>query len=148
MKNPSNPVHLILPKSEQRTTIDNINMNRQHVFQTHSSHASDCILLDRASLFPGTPRITSSSTECYFVALSSCNSTKHHTIFTLIYFCLDSPTSLHHHQHGTYGQPGEELLITEESRSPPWENTCMCIEEDSQSWLPIKCLNFQPSLRV
>jgi hypothetical protein len=46
-------------------------------------------------------------------------STKVHTIFTLIYFCLHSPTSLHHHQHGTYGQPGEESLFTEESRSPP-----------------------------
>ena len=107
-----------------------------------------CILLRWASHFPGTPRIASSSTEYLVVALFSRYSTKLHNIFTHIYFGLHSPTSLHHHQHGTYGQPGEESLFTEESRSPPWESTCTCIEEDSQMSLQIKCFNFQPSLRV
>ena len=148
MKNPSHPVHLTLPKSQQRTSISNINMNRRHVFRTLSRHTSDCILQGCASHFHSTPRIASSSTDCYLVALFSRYSTKHHTIFTLIYFCLHTPTSLHHHQHGTYGQPGEESLFTEESRSPPWESTCTWIKEDSQSSLPFKCLNFQPSLRV
>jgi len=148
IKNPSIPVHVTLPKSQQRTTIDNINMNRRHVFQTLSRHASDCILLGRASLFPGTPRIASSLTKCYFVARFTHYSTKLYTIFTLIYFCLHSPTSLHHHQHGTYGQPGDESVFTEESRSSPWESTFTCIEEDRQSSLPIICLNFQTSLRL
>jgi len=94
------------------------------------------------------PLLTLSSTECYFVSQISCYLVKFHIIFTLIYFRLHSPTSLHLHQHGTYGQPGEESLFTEESKSTPWESTCRCIKEDSQSSLPIKCLNFQPSLRV
>jgi len=148
MKNPSNLVNLILSKSQQRTSIDNINLNCQPIFRTLSRHALDCILLHQASLFPGTPPIASSSTKCYFVALFSRYSPKHHTIFTLIYFCLHFPTSLHHHQHGTYGQPGEESLFTEESRSTPSESTCTGIKEDSQSSLPIKCLNFQHSHRV
>jgi len=129
-KNLSNPVHLTLPKSKQRTSIDNMNINRRHVFRTLSRRASDCILLGWVLLLPGTPRIASSSTECYVVALFSCYSTKLHTISTLIYFCLHSPTSLHLHQHGTYGQPGEESRFTEESRSPPWESTWMGIEQN------------------
>jgi len=93
MKTPSDPVRLMLPKLQQRTSIDNIKMNRQHIFQTHSGHASDCILLGRPSHFPGTPWIASSSTECYFIALFSHYSTKHHTVFTLTYFCRHFPTS-------------------------------------------------------
>ena len=138
MKNRSNLVHLTLPKSQQRTSIDNIHMNRRHVFWTLSRDTSDCILLGRASPFPGMPRLASSLTECYSVALFSRHRTKLHSIFTLIYFCLHSPTSLHHHQHGTYGLSGEVSLFTEESRSPPRESTCTCIKEDSQSSLPIK----------
>jgi len=93
MKTPSNPVHLTLPNSQQRTSIDNINMNHRHVFWTLSRHTSGCILLGRHSHCPGTTRIASSSTECYFVALFSHYSTKHHTIFTHLYFCLHSLTS-------------------------------------------------------
>jgi len=70
-------------------------MNRRDVFQTVSRHNSNCILLCWAILFPGTARIASFSTASYFVALSSHYSVKLHTIFTLIYFCLHSPTSLH-----------------------------------------------------
>jgi len=148
MKNLSNFVHLMLPKSYQRTSIDNINMNCRYIVQTLSMHISDCIFLHQASLIPGRPRIASSSMECFLFVVFSRYSTKHHSIFNLIYFCLHSPTSLHYHQHGIYGQPGEESLFTEESRSPPFESTCRCSEEDSQSSLPIKCLNFQPSLPV
>jgi len=68
-------------------------MHRLHVFRTLSRHPSDCILLGHPGLFPGTRRIASSSTECYFVALCFPYSTIHHTIFTVIYFCLHSPTS-------------------------------------------------------
>ena len=100
----------------------------------------------RALLFPGTFRFASCLTPCYFVALFSRYSIKLHTIFTLIHFPLHS--QLHFIKHGTYGQPGEESLFTEEPRSTPWESTCTCIAEDSQSSLPIKCLNIQPSLWV
>jgi len=147
-KNPSNPVHQTHSKSQQRTSIDHMNMIHQVVLWTHSTHASDCILLGRQSLCPDMPRIASFSTECFFVTLVSCYSTKLHTIFTLIFFYLHSPTSLHHHQYGIYGQTGEESLFTEEWRSPAWESTCMCIGEVRQSSLPIKCLNFKPSLWV
>jgi len=70
-------------------------MNRRHVFWTLSRHASNCILLSRVSLIPGTPRLASSSTAWYFVAPFSRYSVKLRTIFTLIYFCLHSATSLH-----------------------------------------------------
>jgi hypothetical protein len=40
--------------------------------------------------------------------------------------------------NGTYAQPGEESLFTEESRSTPRESTR--IQESSQSSFPIKCL--------
>jgi len=146
MKNQSKLVHRTLPKSQQRTSMDSIDMNRQPVCRTRSRHASKCILLGRASLSSGTPWIASSLTECYFVALFSCYSINLHTMFLLIYFCLDSLTSLH--QHGTHGQPGEESLITEQSRSTLWESTCTCIQGDSQSSFPVKCWNFQPSLQV
>jgi hypothetical protein len=146
MKNPSNLVYLMLPKSYQITSSVNINLNRQHVVWTLSMHNSDCTLLHQASVLPGTPGIGSSRTECSFVVLLSHFSTKHHTIFDLIYFCLHSPTSLHHHQHGTYSQADEESLFKDESRSPPGESTCRWIKEDIQSPLPIKCLNFQSSL--
>jgi len=62
MKNPSNPVHLTLPKSQQRTSLKNINMNcRQWLPDsvqaclelhaappsvTFSRHSLNCILLD------------------------------------------------------------------------------------------------------
>jgi hypothetical protein len=46
MKNPSNQVHLTLPKSQQTTRISNVNMNPRHVFRTLSRHALNCILLD------------------------------------------------------------------------------------------------------
>ena len=94
MTNPSYPVHQTLPKSQQKASIDNININCRHVFRTLSRHAPDCILLGRVSLFPRTAQIASSSTECYFVVLFSHYSTKLHTIFFLIYFCLHSPTAL------------------------------------------------------
>ena len=109
------------------------------VFRTLSRHASNCILLGHASLFPDTSRIASSLTACYFVPLFSRDSIKLPTVFTLICFCLHSATSLY--QHGTYGQPGEESLFTEKSRSTPWASTCTWIQEDSQFSLPIKCLN-------
>jgi hypothetical protein len=108
--------HLMLLNSRQRTSIANIQLNSGHIFRNLSRHASDCIRLGRASQFQGTPQIASSSTECYFVALFCRYSTTHYTIFTLIYFCLHSPTSLLLAQYGTYGQPGEESPFTEESR--------------------------------
>jgi hypothetical protein len=49
MKNPSNPVHLTLPKFQHRSSFNNISMN-----QTLSSR-----------LFPGTPRIASSVAAHY-----------------------------------------------------------------------------------
>jgi hypothetical protein len=158
MKNPSNPVHLTLPKSQHWSSFDNIYIYEP---QTLSS-----------GLFPGTPRIASSSAarHCfqarlelhpprprvtllpYFLVillnfllyLLLYASIKLPTVSTLICFYLHSATSLH--QHGTYGQPGEESLFPEESRSTPWASTCTCITEDSQSSLPIKCLN--SNLRV
>jgi len=66
MKNPSYPVDLTLLKSQQTTSIDNINMNHRRVFQTlsryasrlhppapsvpFSRHASNCIFLNRVFL--------------------------------------------------------------------------------------------------
>jgi hypothetical protein len=70
-----------------------------------------------SGLFPDTPRIASYSTACYFVALFSHYSIKLHTIFTLLHFPLYS--QLHFIKHGTNGQPGEESLFTEESKSTP-----------------------------
>jgi len=90
MKNPSNLVHQTLLKSQQRTSCDNTNMNRWHVFRTFSRHCSNCILLGRTLLLPGMPPIASSSTASYFVTLYSCQSIKLPTIFTLIYFSLYS----------------------------------------------------------
>ena len=140
MKIPSNLVYLTLPKSQHWSSFDNIYIwTTDTVFRTLSRHALNCILLGRASRFPGTTRIASSSTACYFVALFSRYSIKLPTVFTLICFYLHSATSLH--QHGTYGQPGEESLFPEESRSSPWASTCTCIAEDSQSSVQIKCLN-------
>jgi len=142
MKNPFNLVHLTLSKSQPRTSTNNINMNRQPVVLTLSRHASNGILLSWASLSPGTPRIASSSTTWCFVAQASHYSIKLRTILTLIYFSLHS--QLHFIKHGTCSQPGEESLFTDKSKSTPWGSTCMCVPEDSQSSLPIKCLNFQP----
>jgi len=147
MKNPSNPVHLPLHKSQQRASFKNIIMNRWHILRTFSTHTSNCILLHRALLLPGPPRIDSSSTACYSVALFSRYSVKLYTIFIPLYTSIYIP-QLHFIQHGTYGQPGQESLFTEKSRSLPWESTCKCIAEDSQSSLPIKCLNFPPNLWV
>jgi hypothetical protein len=47
--------------------------------------------------------------------------------------------------NGTYAQPGEESLFTEESRSTPREHTCS--QDSSQSSLSSKCLHsiYQPS---
>jgi len=153
MKNPFYLVYLILPSHNkelphQRTSLDNIHMNCWHVLWTLYSYVLNFILLGRVSRIPDMTWNATSSTQCCFVALFSCYSTEPHSLFTLIYFCLHSPTSLHHHQHGPYCQLGGESLFTDESRRPPWGNTCMCIEEDCQSSLWIKCLNFQPSLHV
>ena len=109
------------------------------VLRTLSAHALNCFLLSRASLFPGRPWNASSSTGCYIVALSFRYSLKLPTVFTLICFCLHSVTSLH--QDGTYGQPGEESLFREESRSTPCASTYTCIQVDSQVSLAIKCLH-------
>jgi hypothetical protein len=146
MQNPSNPVHLRLPKSQQTTRRDDIYMNHWHVFPTVCRHASNCILLNLALHLPGTPPIGSSATMCYFVALFSRWLIKLPTLFTLIYSSLNS--QLHFINHWTYGLPGEKSLLAEESRSSPWESTCTCTHEYSQSSLPIKCLNFQPSFQV
>jgi len=70
-------------------------MNCRHVFRTLSRYTSNCILLSRVLLYPGTPRTASSSTACYFVSRLCCYSITLHTILTLIYFCLHSPTALH-----------------------------------------------------
>jgi len=74
MKNPSNPAHLPLQKSRQRTSIKNISMNRRHVFQTLSRHASNCILLAehyffqaRVELHPA--RLGVTSLPCFPVIL-------------------------------------------------------------------------------
>jgi hypothetical protein len=65
MKNPSNPAHLPLQKSQHRTSIKNISMNCRHVFRTLSMHASNCILLAKRyffqaclSLHPARPHVT------------------------------------------------------------------------------------------
>ena len=60
------------------------------VFRTLSRHPSNCILLGRASLFPCTLQIASSSTACYFVALFSCYSIKL-PIYLLIYASVYTP---------------------------------------------------------
>jgi len=146
MKNPCILVHLTLPKSQPSTIINNINMNHWHDFTTVSRHTWNCLLLGRASLFPATPRIASYLTTCHLVALFSYHSIILRTMFTLIYFSLHS--LLHFIKHGIYGPPTEESLCTEGSRSTPWEGSCTCIQEDSQSWLLIKWLNAQPSNRV
>jgi len=146
MKNPSNLLYLTCPKSKQRTSINGTNVNGQNVFRSHSKHSLDCILLRGARNFPGMLRIVSSLTKCHFVALFSHYSIKCYTIFTLTYLYQYSPTSLH--QYGTYSQTGDESLFTKQSRSAPSESTCRCIKEDSQSFFPIQCLNFQPSLCV
>jgi hypothetical protein len=70
-----------------------------------------------SGLLPGTIRITSCSTACYVVARVSHYPIKLRTTFTLIHFPPNS--QLHFIKHGTYGQPGEESLFTEESRSTP-----------------------------
>ena len=59
------------------------------------SHSTRTGIFFADVLVPGTPRVTSSSTACYFAALFSCYSVKLHSIFTLIFFCLHSPSSLH-----------------------------------------------------
>jgi len=97
-------------------------------------------------LFPGMPQIVFCSTACYLIVLFSHHSIKLCTMFSHIYFSLHS--QLHFIKHGIYGQPGEESLLPAESRSTPWESTCTCIPEDSQSLLLIKWLNFQPSFQV
>jgi len=109
------------------------------LFRTLSRYASNCILLGRASLLSGTLRIASYSTARYFVALFSRYSINLPTIFTLIWFCQHSATTLH--QHDINDQPGEESLFTEELKSTPWASTCTCIHEDHQISLLIKWLN-------
>jgi len=147
MKDPSNPVHLPLHESPPRASIKHMNINHWHDFGTLSRHTSNCVLLRGASVFPGTPGIASSSTACYWVAVFSHYSVKLRTIFIPLYTSVYLP-QLHFIQHGTYGQPGEESLFTDESRSLPWKSTCKCIAEDSQSSLQIKCFKFPPNLRV
>jgi len=135
----------MLLKSQQRTTIDNIYMNRRQCLPdsvqallemhplwpniTSSRHPSNCILLNWVLL-------------CCPIC---CHSIQLHTVFALLYFCLYSSTSLH--QHGTFAQPGEESEFTKESRNPPWEITCTCIQEDSQCSLAIKYLNCNQAFR-
>jgi hypothetical protein len=65
MKNPSNPAHLPLQKSQQQMSIKNISMNCQHVFQTLARYASNSILLAEHYFFqtcpelhPARPRVT------------------------------------------------------------------------------------------
>jgi hypothetical protein len=148
LQNQSNPVHLTHPKSQQRTNIHNTNITHRQDFRTQLRNSLDCILLGHGSYWPGTSPMASSLTECYIVVLCYCYSITLHTIFSLIYFCLYYPHSLDLHQHESYIQPDEESQLTEESRSPPWESTCMCFQEDSQSSVEIKCLNIQLSLRL
>jgi hypothetical protein len=111
-----------------------------------------------SGLFPGTPWIASSSAAHHgFQARLELHPPRlrvtwlpyflvillNFLLYLLLYASVYIPQL---HQHGTYGQPGEESLFTEESRSTPWASTCTCIAEDSQSSLPIKCLN--SNLRV
>jgi len=49
-KNSSNPVHLMLPQSPQRTCFGDININCHHVVCTLTSHAINCIILDHVLL--------------------------------------------------------------------------------------------------
>jgi len=146
MKNPSNPEHLPLQKSQQRTRIKNINMNRRHDFRTLSRHASNCILLAkryffqaRLELHPPRPHVTLLPNSPVILL--------NFVLYLPLYSSVYIP-QLHFIQHGTFSQPGEESLFPEEPRSPPGASTCTCIAEDSQSSLPIKCLNFSPNLRV
>jgi hypothetical protein len=144
-KNPSNLVHLTLPKSQPRSSINNLNMNCRHVFRTLSNYVTNHILLSGGLLFTNTPRIVFSSTTHYFVAMLSRYCIQPCTIFTLIFFSLHS--QLHFIKHGIYGQPGEESLLTEESRSTPSESICRCMQEYSQASLRIKYLNFRSCVR-
>ena len=137
-------MHLPLHKSQQRTSIKNICMNRLHVFRALSRHSSNCFLLAeheffqaRLELHPALPHVT----LLPYYPIILLNSMLYLPLYTSVYI-----PQLHFIHHGTSGQPGEESLFTEESRSPPGESTCTCIAADSQSSLPIKCLNFPPNL--
>ena len=113
-------------------------------------------------LFPGTAHIASSLAEQYFfqTRLELHPPQPRVTLLpyspvillnVLLYLPLYTSVYIPQHhfiQHGTYGQPRKESLFIKESRSTPWESTCMHIGEDSQSSLLIKCLNFQHSLWV
>jgi len=146
MKNPSNPAHLPLQKSQQWFSVKNINMNCRHVFRTLSGDASNCIFpaeryffQARLELHPPRPHVT----LLPYSPVILLNFVLYFPLYSSVYI-----PQLHFIQHGTFSQPGQESLFTEESRSPPWESTCTCIAEDSQSSLPIKCLNFSPNVRV
>ena len=72
-----------------------------------------------------------------FIPLFYCTKPCIHCLYTLSHIpqlsiCITA--------NGTYAQPGEESLFTEEPRSTPWESTR--IDESSQSSFPIKCLPF------
>jgi len=92
-------------------------MNRQHVFRALSRHASNCILLAeryffraRLKLHPPRPHVT----LLPYSPIILLNFMLYLPLYTSVYI-----PQLHFIQHGTNGQPGEESLFTEESRSPP-----------------------------
>jgi hypothetical protein len=146
MKNPSNPVHLPLQKSQRRMSIMNININCRYVFRTHSKPASNCVLLAKRYFFQALPKLhppQPQGTLLPYLPIIMLNFVLYLPLYSSAYI-----PQLHFIQHGIFSQPGEESLFTEESRSPPWESTCTCIAEDRQSSLPIKCLNFSPNLPV
>jgi hypothetical protein len=92
-------------------------MNRRHVFRALSRHASNFILLaeryffqTRLELHPPQPDVT----LLPYSPIILLNFVLYLPLYTSIY-----TPQLHFIQYGTYGQPGEESLFTEESRSPP-----------------------------
>jgi len=95
-----------------------------------SRRASNCILLDYVQLLAP------------FILIFYCTSSCIYCLYTLSHI---PQLSIFIAANGTYAQPGEESLFTEESRSTPRESTR--IRESNQSSFPIKCLpsNYLPS---
>jgi len=116
-KNPSNPVHLPLQKSQPRMSIKNINNNRRHVFWALSRRASNCILLTERYFFQARIELHPPRSHVPLFPYSPdilLNFVLYLPLYTSVYI-----PQLPFIQHGTCGQPGEESPFTEESRSTP-----------------------------
>ena len=92
-------------------------MNSRHVLRALSRRASNCILLAKHQFFQAGLELHPPRPHGTLLPYSP---------FILLNFVLYLPLytsvyipQLHYIQHGTYRQPGEESLFTEESRSLP-----------------------------